>query len=173
MSLTAGYCQCGCGCRTNLASKTDAKLGVSKGQPRKFIKGHHTRLLPRPIEYVVDDNGCWVWQKFITEEGYGRIHLRSPSPRNVLAHRLYYERYVGPIPADLEIDHLCRNRACVNPAHLEPVPKRVNILRGEGVAARFARRTHCSKGHEFTSENTYINPTSLARYCRVCLRDAR
>jgi hypothetical protein len=82
-------------------------------------------------EYAVEDRGhptpCWIWQRAINGAGYGAKWFAGKVCR---AHRVYYERLVGPIPAGLELDHLCRVRACVNPAHLEPVPGRENTRRG-------------------------------------------
>lgn len=112
-------------------------------------------------------NGCWVWTASqFGDSGYGRI---SHNNRSRGAHRVAYELYVGPIPEGLTIDHLCRNRSCVNPAHLEAVPIGVNILRGENPAARNARKTHCKWGHEFTPENTG-KKTGGGRRCRACAR---
>jgi hypothetical protein len=88
----------------------------------------------------------------------------------VLAHRWAYEFLRAEIPEGLHIDHLCRNRACVNPWHLEPVTNRVNGLRGESVAAQHARKTHCIRGHEFTTENTYPIKNGKGRGCRECSR---
>ena len=85
------------------------------------------------------------------------------------AHRVVYEILVGPIPVGLELDHLCRNRACVNPDHLEPVTTRTNLLRGYSPWACRARQTHCKRGHEFTPENTYGTGDGR-RYCRTCRR---
>jgi hypothetical protein len=85
------------------------------------------------------------------------------------AHRWSYEALVGPIPPGLEIDHLCRVRNCVNPSHLEPVTKAVNILRGESMSARHARQTHCKSGHPFDAENTRMT-TDGQRRCRTCDR---
>lgn len=107
-------------------------------------------------------NGCWVWTA-ANASGYGRFwvgHL-------VVAHRFAYELLVGPIPDGMQLDHLCRNPPCVNPAHLEPVTCRVNLLRGETQTARRSRQTHCSRGHEFTAANTYTKPNG-ARNCRAC-----
>jgi len=81
-----------------------------------------------------------------------------------------YEHFVGPIPDGFHIDHLCRNRACANPAHLEAVPPRVNILRGVGMSAIHARQTHCVNGHPFDAENTLILPDG-ERCCRTCNRE--
>lgn len=111
---------------------------------------------------------CWPWIGGSTRDGYGQFHpfrLRG----KVQAHRYAYELLVGPVPSDLTLDHLCRNRACCNPAHLEPVTHRVNILRGTGASARNLRKTHCAQGHEYTEENTYIRYDGR-RECRVCQR---
>lgn len=121
------------------------------------------------------DSDCWVWAGEITLAGYGRIRRsrgRRKPGESMYAHRLAYEMFVGPIPEGLVIDHLCRNRACVNPAHLEPVTHVENVMRGVGVAAVNARKTHCKNGHEFTPENTYVRPGG-DRLCRTCRTDYR
>lgn len=83
-----------------------------------------------------------------------------------LAHRKIYEAIIGPIPAGLNIDHLCRNRACVNPWHMEPVTQHVNVMRGSSPWAKHAKATHCPSGHAYDEENTYLYRGS--RYCRTC-----
>ena len=115
--------------------------------------------------WLVAENGCWNWHSYDAREGYGRIMVNL---RSFYAHRWMYERLIGPIPAGLQIDHLCRNRRCVNPDHLEPVTHQENARRG--VAAR-PLKTHCVHGHEFTPENTCYVPDRSQRYCRQCNRD--
>lgn len=113
---------------------------------------------------------CWEWTAGTYSNGYGLFFVEhSPKRRNAMAHRVAYELSVGPIPDGLVIDHLCRNRACVNPDHLEPVTHRVNLLRGEGLTAIHAAQTHCAHGHEYTPSNTYVRPGGT-RECRTCVR---
>lgn len=108
---------------------------------------------------------CWTWNGTINRYGYGEFAIGK---KHYGAHRVAYELSVAPIPAGLEIDHLCRNTRCVNPAHLEPVTPRENQLRSNSVAGINARKTHCIRGHEFSPDNTYISPKSGQRVCRIC-----
>lgn len=96
--------------------------------------------------------GCWEWIGG-RGDGYGCFWYRKKPGK---AYRYSYEIHKGPIPPGLEIDHLCRNRACVNPDHLEAVTTVVNVMRGEGFSAKNKRKTRCPKGHEYTPENTII-----------------
>ena len=109
-------------------------------------------------------DGCWDWTGYRGKNGYGRL---SASYRERAPYRFSYELVVGPIPAGLQLDHLCRNRVCVNPAHLEAVTSRTNILRGNGVAARYATRTRCAQGHELLGANLALR-TDGGRKCRAC-----
>ena len=111
--------------------------------------------------------GCWEWTRCKNEKGYGLLTFRYKVWR---AHRLFYTICVGPVPEDMELDHLCRNRWCCNPDHLEPVTHRENLLRGGTVTAKHAATTHCPKGHAYTEENTYRRKNKNSRECRVCIR---
>lgn len=108
-------------------------------------------------------SGCWNW-KGGTYRGYARFQVNGIQYRS---HRAAYELTKGRIPDTLTIDHLCRNRRCVNPEHLEAVPNGVNVLRGFGLSANFARADFCVNGHPLSSSN--ISPSALRRGTRKCL----
>jgi len=112
---------------------------------------------------VVVEN-CWHWLRHRTPRGYGTFRVNG---RLLMAHRWAYEHFKGPIPDGLTLDHLCRNRGCVNPDHLEPVTLRENILRGTSPSAADAKKTHCIHGHEFFVQNTWITSQGK-RVCRTC-----
>lgn len=118
-----------------------------------------------------DESGCWQWTA-ATHHGYGRFGVRAGLDfwPVVPAHRASYVLLHGPIPCGLVLDHLCRNRGCVNPDHLEPVTHQINILRGNGAPARHATKTHCIHGHPFDEANTYIKANG-GRDCRTCNRE--
>ncbi len=113
------------------------------------------------------DSGCWEWMATKNNQGYGQFWDEG---RLVLAHRFTYLLNYSAIPQGLEIDHLCRNRCCVNPAHLELVTHSTNVRRGNGPeVARKGRgtRTQCPHGHPYDTQNTYITPEGW-RHCRIC-----
>lgn len=130
----------------------------------------------------VQSNGCWHWTEPINAGGYG---VFSAGGMKRLAHRASYTLFMGPIPAGLELDHLCHtldvgcpggegdpHRRCVYPGHLEPVTELENALRGRGPSAVNAAKTHCKNDHEFTPENTYVDPQG-GRECRTCRKAQR
>ena len=110
---------------------------------------------------------CIIWTKGKTDKGYGTIRKDG---RTQVVHRVAYEAQNGPVPKGLILDHLCRNRACLNPAHLEPVTHRVNILRGICPTAINARKKICSKGHSLTDKSNMRVRATGGRACRACNR---
>ena len=121
--------------------------------------------------YTISENSCWEWGGTITSKGYGVVPIPSATNKNyTYAHRFFYERLVGEIPNNLVIDHLCRNRSCVNPEHLEAVSISENVKRGKPNNGQ-RNKTHCPKGHEYTKDNTYVNGNR--RTCRECKKIQR
>ena len=116
-------------------------------------------------------NNCWIWAGSISSNGYG-IYSTNERGRYVKrkAHRLMYELEYGHIPFGKVIDHLCNEKLCVNPEHLRVTTHRENILRSNGMGARWAKRTHCKYGHEFNKENTIIREHG-ARRCKICRKN--
>jgi hypothetical protein len=120
-------------------------------------------------EYRPDLGPCWIWNGTVGKDGYGVFSISRNVTRG--AHRLSFLIAYGPIHNQLQIDHLCRVRLCVNPNHLEAVTSRVNTLRSYSVSAKNSQKTHCLKDHEFTEENTYIRVgEKKGRTCRECHR---
>lgn len=121
------------------------------------------RLIPCPM------SGCWLWIGYTVssrELSYGRIKYAG---KHTLVHRLTYQVANGNIATGLVIDHLCRVSECANPFHLEAVSQQTNVLRGDGVAAQRARKTHCIRGHELSGDNVRVYERSPGRFMRTCL----
>lgn len=121
------------------------------------------KAIPEP------NSGCMLWLGAINQFGYGRVGIKG---RRTVAHRAVYEMACGPVPDGLDLDHLCRVRCCVNPAHLEPVTRQVNAARGicgKVTAARQRSKTHCPHGHAYGGENLFITNEGH-RECRTCMR---
>lgn len=131
------------------------------------------RLLAHFWGKVNKTETCWLWTAHVRPNGYGNFAFwLNGSIQNLYPHRVSYEIAKGPIQAGLVIDHLCRVRHCVNPAHLEQVTTRENVLRGLGIAATNAKKVVCDSGHPLTGENLYVQPRG-DRVCRECARRSR
>lgn len=120
--------------------------------------------------FTLLDDGCWEWTGSKYPNGYGRCYVGGG--RRVGAHRASYEHFVGPIPEGLVINHLCENKACVRPDHLEAVTSRENTMYSDTPARRHAQKTHCAQGHPFDEINTFYSG-STSRRCRACHNAAR
>lgn len=161
-------CQCGCGKQVKPANRF--LLGHKKSTNPVEVFARHIDI-GGPAEFR--GTNCWNWNGGLNgPAGYGSFRTGTVHAglRTVTSHRFMYEIWYGrPVPDGLVLDHLCRNRRCLNPLHLEAVTQRVNILRGRGPTAHNALKTHCPAGHEYSVENTYIHRGM--RYCRTCKRD--
>lgn len=111
------------------------------------------------------DIPCWEWTACLNRAGYGNVGYQG---RTVSAYKLFFELFVHIVPKPLTLDHLCRNRKCVNPAHLEPVTNKENVLRGVSPMAINAAKTHCINGHPFDEANTYFRRNNKGRDCKMC-----
>lgn len=136
---------------------------IAREQLRIPKDPYSQRIVNRFLKKIeVHENGCWMW-KGVLVGGYAQMYIYQ---RKVYGYRWTYILFKGAIPDGLQLDHLCRNRSCVNPDHLELVTQRENILRGIAPTAINARKTHCPKGHPYNEKNTYV--WNNGRKCRIC-----
>jgi hypothetical protein len=137
------------------------------GRPTGRPKSTEPLLMRLWKRAVIQPDGCVVWTGARTKNGYGvLIWAANPIERQV-AHRLAYRLLVGEVPDGLVLDHLCRNRLCINVSHLEPVTRGENVMRGETLAAANAAKVQCNSGHPYTPENTITDKHGWRR-CREC-----
>lgn len=109
----------------------------------------------------IPECSCWIWDGTLDKDGYGKLNIHG---KNHMAHRVSYEIFIGQIPEKKVIDHLCRNRCCVNPRHMEVVTSRENTVRG---VCHHRQQTHCDHGHLFDLKNTHVTKMGV-RHCRTC-----
>ena len=130
---------------------------------------HNKSAITRFLSYIkiVKDTDCWEWTGSKNTDGYGKMRFNG---KTIYIHRFIYEYFYGPIQAELELDHLCKNRVCANPEHLEAVSHTENILRGTSFVSINSKKTHCPQGHEYSLDNTYHTPAGR-RACRTCQKD--
>lgn len=172
--------------RSNVDSGTMRTASEGAGNTRRGLtnptvkeSNMATDIMPRPhIDWtmaqrvdrwmrrsVTPDGDCWIWTGSRTRNGYGQLGIHGA---RYMAHRAFYMYFVGEIPEGLDLDHLCRNRACVNPWHLDPVTRSVNLLRGDTERTHFSSRVACPQGHLYDEANTAIRRGR--RCCRECER---
>lgn len=137
---------------------------IGKPPAPKVLEYLHNPDYSTRLAYKPDwETGCWNWLGRVSVFGYGQKPTRQGTK---MAHRVFYEALIGPIPPGLQIDHLCKNKRCVNPQHLEPVTARENTMRSSNPAATNSRKTHCPKGHSHWG----VRPVG-GRWCLDCRMD--
>jgi len=134
---------------------------------------NNPEIIKRFVEKIEQKNNCWVWTASKFWNGYGGFRYHG---KTIKAHRFSYELFKGEIPKGMDLDHLCRNRACVNPDHLEAVTRSVNLLRGLAgkVNNPQTKKTHCPRGHELKEPNLdKWQLTRGKRSCRICRNESQ
>lgn len=142
---------------------TSTKLYNSNNK-LELLPAAKDRIMSR-ILIPKNKDDCWEWLGFHTKFGYSRINLGFNINPDV--HRIMYELVKGKVPKGLELDHLCRNKGCINPDHLEAVTHVENQKRGK--VNQNKNKTHCKRGHEFIKDNTYVNSKGV-RACKECIK---
>ena len=137
------------------------------GKPEHLTFQQLTDRIESNVERI-PFSGCWLWSKQLTDKGYARTTFGHGINRYV--HRVVYEHFNGPIPDGLSLDHTCRITFCVNPAHLEPVTHRENVLRGIGPTSENSKKSHCKRGHPFAGDNLGEQYLGAGRLCIACSR---
>jgi len=162
-------CLCDCG-TTKAIDGGDLRTGHTKSCGCRQFDGINAPKPTRPVAERIaalvskDENGCWNWTGYIHANGYGCFSIGG---RNTNAHRASYLEFVGSIPHGYDIDHLCRNRRCCNPDHLEAVTRAENLRRAPRPV--YVLKTHCVHGHPYDEANTgWRKDRPGKRYCRAC-----
>jgi hypothetical protein len=144
-------------------ARMNHRIGAKVHRRKSMLSGEDWDRLWSKVR---KDLYCWEWTAGKNSWGYGYISIHNRMRR---VHRIIWEDKNGPVPDGLELDHLCRNRGCCNPEHLEPVTRQENLRRGNRGGNGYEKKTHCPQGHEYTPENTYIRDKRSGRQCRECL----
>ena len=138
----------------------------SRGRIVRPVLQRHLGAIDRFILHIKSVDGCWQWDMPNKSNGYGEFLVHY---KRISAHRFSYEYFVGEIPDGLQIDHICRNRGCVNPNHLRVTSIAENVLSGVGITAINKRKTHCIRWHALKDGNVYL--WRGKRNCRICRSD--
>lgn len=131
--------------------------------PEEMRESWRKKIVVVHVKGVTPDGPCWLWTGYRSDRGYGRVCIPNKAKCGYI-HRVVYELLVGPIPAGLQLDHLCRQHACCNPAHLEPVTGKVNCERGSK-----ATKTHCPQNHPYSGDNLRIHVDKRGYHRRICV----